>query len=71
VDTECEGRGSSNHHIYRCLWRFRLGAPEVGLLKLFQGPVIRQAAAHAYVVQESIMPTHRLAEGVRRFDDEV
>ena len=68
VDTECEGRGSSNHPIYRCLWGW-LGAPEVGLLKLFQGPVIRQAAAHAYVVQESIMPTHRLAEGVRRFDD--
>lgn len=68
VDTECEGRGSSNHPIYRCLWGW-LGAPEVGLLKLFQGPVIRQAAAHAHVVQESIMPMHRLAEGVRRFDD--
>ena len=57
----------SNHPVYRCLWGW-LGAPEVGLLKLCQGPVIRQAAAHAHVVQESIMPMHRLAEGVKRFD---
>jgi hypothetical protein len=41
---------SSNHPLYRALWGW-LGAPEVGLLKLFQGPVIRQAAAHAHVVQ--------------------
>jgi len=58
----------SNHPVYRCLWGW-LGAPEVSLLKLFQGPVIRQAAAHAHVVQESIMPMHRLAEGVDRFDE--
>jgi len=30
--------------------------------------VIRQAAAHAHVVQESIMPMHRLSEGVEKFD---
>ena len=46
-----------------------MGATEVGLLKLFQGPVILQPAAHAHVVQESIMPMHRLVEGVRLFDD--
>jgi len=63
----CELFCSSNHPIYRCLWGW-LGAPDVGLLKLFQGPVIRQAAAHAHVVQESIMPMHRLSEGVQKFD---
>ena len=58
----------SNHPIYRCLWGW-LGAPEVGLLKLFQGPVIRKAAAYAHVVQESIIPIDRLSEGVAKFDE--
>ena len=58
----------SNHPLYRCLWGW-LGAPEVGLLKLFQGPVIRKAAAYAHVVQESIIPIDRMAEGVLKFDE--
>jgi len=58
----------SNHPIYRCLWGW-LGAPEVSLLKLFQGPVIRKASVYAHVVQESIMPMHRLPEGVQKFDE--
>lgn len=45
-----------------------LGAPEVGLLKLAQGPVIRKATVDAHVVQESIMPVRHLGEGVKRFD---
>ena len=32
----------SNHPLYRCLWGW-LGPPEVSLLKLFQGPVIRRS----------------------------
>merc|ERR1719181_295749 len=58
----------SNHPIYRCLWGW-LGAPEVSLLKLFQGPVIRKASCYAHVVQESIMPLHKLVEGIDRFDE--
>ena len=58
----------SNHPIYRCLWGW-LGAPEVSLLKLFQGPVIRKASVYAHVVQESIMPLRRLPEGIRKFDE--
>lgn len=58
----------SNHPIYRVLWGW-LGAPEVSLLKLFQGPVIRKASVYAHVVQESIMPLCKLAEGLRLFDD--
>ena len=57
----------SNHPIYRMLWGW-LGAPEVSLLKLFQGPVVRRASVYAHVVQESIMPIDRLAEGIERFD---
>ena len=40
----------SNHPLYRLLWGW-LGAPEVSLLKLFQGPVIRKASLYAHVVQ--------------------
>lgn len=58
----------SNHPIYRTLWGW-MGAPEVSLLKLFQGPVIRRASVYAHVVQESIMPIRHLAEGVDKFDD--
>ena len=57
----------SNHPIYRILWGW-LGAPEVSLLKLFQGPVVRRASVYAHVVQESIMPLHRLDEGIQNFD---
>jgi delta24-sterol reductase len=57
----------SNHPIYRVLWGW-MGAPEVSLLKLFQGPVIRKASVSAHVVQESIMPVSDLAEGIERFD---
>jgi len=57
----------SNHPLYRCLWGW-LGPPEVSLLKLFQGPVIRKASVYAHVVQESIMPMRRLPEGIRNFD---
>lgn len=56
----------ANHWLYRLLWGW-LGAPEVSLLKLFQGPVIRRAALYAHVVQESIMPLSRLREGLSRF----
>jgi hypothetical protein len=45
-----------------------MGAPEVSLLKLFQGPVIRKASVYAHVVQESIMPIRYLSEGMKRFD---
>lgn len=45
-----------------------MGAPEVSLLKLFQGPVIRKASVYAHVVQESIMPIRYLPEGIKRFD---
>ena len=58
----------SNHPLYRCLWGW-LGAPEVSLLKLVQGPVIRRSSVYAHVVQESIMPIRRLPEGIRKFDD--
>mmetsp|Transcript_3665 Transcript_3665/g.10525 ORF Transcript_3665/g.10525 Transcript_3665/m.10525 type:complete len:577 (-) Transcript_3665:395-2125(-) len=58
----------SNHPIYRLFWGW-MGAPEVSLLKLFQGPVIRKASVYAHVVQESIMPIRHLGEGVERFDD--
>mmetsp|Transcript_5032 Transcript_5032/g.20108 ORF Transcript_5032/g.20108 Transcript_5032/m.20108 type:complete len:573 (-) Transcript_5032:328-2046(-) len=57
----------SNHPLYRFFWGW-MGAPEVSLLKLFQGPVIRRASVYAHVVQESIMPIKDLAEGIERFD---
>jgi len=57
----------SNHPLYRLLWGW-LGAPEVGLLKLAQGPVIRQASVEAHVVQESIAPLRHLAECIEKFD---
>jgi hypothetical protein len=58
----------SNHPLYRTLWGW-MGAPEVSLLKLAQGPVIRKASVYAHVVQESIMPVNNLAEAVHRFDE--
>jgi Delta24-sterol reductase len=57
----------SNHPLYRIFWGW-MGAPEVSLLKLFQGPVIRKASVYAHVVQESIMPIRYLPEGIKRFD---
>mmetsp|Transcript_24497 Transcript_24497/g.61626 ORF Transcript_24497/g.61626 Transcript_24497/m.61626 type:complete len:629 (+) Transcript_24497:78-1964(+) len=57
----------SNHPVYRCLWGW-WGPPEVSLLKLFQGPVIRKESVAAHVVQESIMPLRRLSEGIEKFD---
>lgn len=58
----------SNHWLYRALWGW-MGAPEVSLLKLFQGSVIRKASVYAHVVQESIMPVAFLEEGVDKFDE--
>jgi len=58
----------SNHPLYRFFWGW-LGAPEIGLLKLFQGPVIRQNSVYAHVVQESCMPVRRLAEGLEKFEE--
>lgn len=58
----------SNHPLYRYLWGW-MGAPEVALLKLFQGPVIRKASVYAHVVQEAIVPVSSLAEGVDKFDE--
>lgn len=57
----------SNHFLYRFFWGW-LGAPEVSLLKLFQGPVIRHNSVHAHVIQESCMPVRRLAEGIEKFE---
>lgn len=57
----------ANNLIYRVIWGW-MGAPEVALLKLFQGPVIRRASVYAHVVQESIMPVRRVAEGIENFD---
>ena len=58
----------SNHPIYRVLWGW-MGAPEVSLLKLAQGPVIRKASVYAHVVQESIMPLKHVEEGIEKFDE--
>ena len=58
----------SNHPLYRCLWGW-LGPPEVSLLKLFQGPVIRRASVYAHAVQESIMPIKHLTQGIEHFDE--
>ena len=58
----------SNHWLYRALWGW-MGAPEVSLLKLFQGPAIRKASVEAHVVQESIMPISALEEGVIKYDE--
>eukprot|EP00937_MAST-01D_sp_MAST-1D-sp2_P003059 g3059.t1 len=57
----------ASHPLYRALWGW-MGAPEVSFLKLAQGPVIRKASIYAHVVQESIVPLRKLAEGVERFD---
>ena len=57
----------SNHPLYRFFWGW-LGAPEISLLKLAQGPVIRKASVYAHVVQESIMPVSLLETGVEKFD---
>jgi len=57
----------SNHPLYRILWGW-MGAPEVSLLKLFQGPVIRKASVYAHAVQESIIPLKHLKEGIDKFD---
>eukprot|EP01042_Synura_sphagnicola_P006610 gene6610-8454_t len=58
----------SNHPLYRVLWGW-MGAPEVSLLKLFQGNVIRQANINAHVCVESIMPVADVAEGVLKYDE--
>jgi len=57
----------SNHPLYRCLWGW-MGAPEVSLLKLFRGTLVRQASTRSHVVQESIMPLNKLSEGIENFD---
>ena len=57
----------SNHPLYRFFWGW-MGAPEVSLLKLFQGPVIRQASVSAHVVQESICPVRSLSNCIENFD---
>jgi len=58
----------SNHPLYRFFWGW-LGAPEISLLKLFQGPVIRKNSVYAHVIQESCMPVRRLAEGLDKFEE--
>jgi len=58
----------SNHPLYRLLWGW-MGAPEVSLLKLFQGPVIRKSSMYSHAVQESIVPLKILKEGVEKFDE--
>jgi len=57
----------ASHPLYRVFWGW-LGAPEVSLLKLFQGPVIRRSSVYAHVVQESCMPVRRLEEGLDKFE---
>lgn len=56
----------ANNPLYRLFWGW-MGPPEVSLLKLFQGPVVREAAYHAHVVQESICPLRHLQTGIRKF----
>uniref|UniRef100_A0A7S3AHQ5 Uncharacterized protein n=1 Tax=Haptolina ericina TaxID=156174 RepID=A0A7S3AHQ5_9EUKA len=58
----------ANHPLYRFFWGW-LGAPEVALLKLFQGPVIRKNSVNAHVVQESCMPVRKLSEGLDKFEE--
>lgn len=57
----------SNHPLYRFLWGW-MGAPEVSLLKKFQGPVIRKNSIYAHVVQESIVPIRHIGDAVRGFE---
>lgn len=57
----------ANHPLYRALWGW-MGAPEVSLLKLAQGPVIRKASLYAHAVQESIVPLSEVAEGLEKFN---
>jgi len=57
----------ASHPLYRIFWGW-MGAPEVSLLKLFQGPVIRRSSVYAHVVQESCMPVRRLTEGLNKFE---
>jgi delta24-sterol reductase len=57
----------ASHPLYRIFWGW-MGAPEVSLLKLFQGPVIRKSSVYAHVVQESCMPVRRLTEGLDKFE---
>ena len=57
----------ASHPLYRMFWGW-MGAPEVSLLKLFQGPVVRHSSVYAHVVQESCMPVRRLAEGLHKFE---
>jgi len=58
----------ASHPLYRIFWGW-MGAPEVSLLKLFQGPVIRRSSVYAHVVQESCMPVRRLTEGLDKFEE--
>jgi delta24-sterol reductase len=58
----------ASHPLYRFFWGW-MGAPEVSLLKLFQGPVIRKDSVYGHVVQESCMPVRRLTEGVKNFEE--
>ena len=58
----------SSHFLYRFFWGW-MGAPEVSLLKLFQGPVIRKQSVYAHVIQESCMPVRRLKEGLDKFEE--
>jgi len=58
----------ANHPLYRFFWGW-MGAPEVALLKLFQGPVIRKNSVNAHVVQESCMPVRCLREGLDKFEE--
>ena len=58
----------ANHPLYRFFWGW-MGAPEVSLLKLFQGPVIRKNSVNAHVVQESCMPVRMLEEGLDKFEE--
>jgi len=57
-----------NHWMYRYFWAW-LGPPEVSLLKLFQGQVIRKATIYAHVVQESYVPVRKLGESVAKFHE--
>ena len=57
----------ANHPLYRFFWGW-MDAPEVSLLKLFQGPVIRKNSVNAHVVQESCMPVRQLEQGLHKFE---
>eukprot|EP00494_Astrolonche_serrata_P006520 UN06544 len=55
-----------NHWLYRWFWAW-MGPPEVSLLKLFQGPIVRKASIYAHVVQDIIIPIKEVKRSIENF----